>query len=117
LRSARYEGIDIEECETCEGRWLEAGELKKIIDAREVHFEQADRRTAGKKLRSPDVPQKERDRVIACPVCSGPTDNVNYGQDTGIIINRCPECAGIWLDRCELEMIQTLVEGLDDQRA
>jgi Zn-finger nucleic acid-binding protein len=39
---------------------------------------------------------------------------VNYGGDSGIIVNRCPACGGVWLDRCELESIQTLVEGLDD---
>jgi Zn-finger nucleic acid-binding protein len=114
LRTIQYEGVSIEECEACEGRWLEAGKLKEIIDARDVQFGAADRQAAAKGLRNPGVPPKEIERPIPCPNCRVPTAAINYGQDTGIIINRCSTCGGTWLDRGELEKIQLLLEGLDD---
>ena len=42
------------------------------------------------------------------------THAVNYGGDSGIIIDRCTGCRGFWLDKGELEKIQMLVEGWDD---
>jgi Zn-finger nucleic acid-binding protein len=39
---------------------------------------------------------------------------VNYAGDTGIIIDRCTSCRGIWLDEHELEKIQMVIEGWDD---
>ena len=35
--------------------------------------------------------------------------------DSGIIIDSCPDCGGIWLDACELESIQALVEGWEEK--
>ena len=42
------------------------------------------------------------------------TGPINYGGDTGIIINRCGKCDGIWVDAGELENIQMLVEAWKD---
>ena len=38
------------------------------------------------------------DDDLICPKCSGQTDPVNYGGDSGIIIERCTDCHGVWLD-------------------
>ena len=54
------------------------------------------------------------DRDLICPKCGGQTDAINYGGDTGIIIDRCTGCRGIWLDASELEKIQMLVEVWQD---
>ncbi len=40
------------------------------------------------------------------------TRQLRGGQ--GIIIDRCPECHGIWLDGGELEKVQVLVESWKD---
>ena len=42
---------------------------------------------------------------------------LNYAQDSGIIINRCPSCGGLWFDRGELDKVQMLVEGIADSLA
>ena len=42
------------------------------------------------------------------------TGAINYGGDTGIIINRCGKCDGIWLDTGELANIQMLVQAWKD---
>ena len=39
---------------------------------------------------------------------------MNYGGNTGIIVDRCTTCRGIWLDGHELEKIQMVIEGWDD---
>ena len=35
---------------------------------------------------------------LKCPKCGGTTDAINYGGDTGILIDRCTACQGVWLD-------------------
>jgi Zn-finger nucleic acid-binding protein len=54
-------------------------------------------------------------RHLTCPRCRGNTHPFNYGDDTGIIIDQCGACHGVWLDRGELEKIQELVEGWEDE--
>ena len=45
------------------------------------------------------VSLKEVDRDLVCPKCAETTDAVNYGGDSGIIIDRCTGCRGFWLDK------------------
>jgi len=37
--------------------------------------------------------------MISCPVCSIPMDEV---KKSGVLIDVCPRCKGVWLDRGEL---------------
>jgi Zn-finger nucleic acid-binding protein len=57
---------------------------------------------------------EREDRDLKCPKCSGRTDALNYGGDTGIVIDKCPGCGGVWLDASELNSIQMVVEGWED---
>ena len=114
LRTNAYEGIEIETCETCSGEWIDSGELKKITAIREVKFDSEERRAIAESATITPVVLKDVDRDLRCPKCTGETDALNYGGDTGIIIDRCTECHGIWLDNDELEKLQMLIEGWDD---
>ncbi len=55
------------------------------------------------------------DRHLVCPKCGGMTHPVNYGDDSGIIIDKCAQCGGVWLEKDELDKIQELVEGWKDE--
>ena len=114
LRSIVYEGIEIETCDSCEGEWLDADELKKVVKIREVKFDPEERRALVESTTITGVPLKDVDRDLVCPKCGETTDAVNYGGDSGIIIDRCTGCGGFWLDKGELEKIQMLIEGWDD---
>ena len=39
---------------------------------------------------------------------------LNYLGDTGVHLDRCPACHGLWLDHQELERVQVLVERWAD---
>lgn len=48
---------------------------------------------------------------MRCPKC--PAQDLvpfKYASNSGIILDKCPACAGIWLDKHELELVQALVE-------
>jgi Zn-finger nucleic acid-binding protein len=114
LQTITYEGISIETCNKCNGEWLDEAEIGKIVRIREVKFAPDKRRAIAESTTITGVVLKDVDRDLKCPKCDGTTDAVNYGGDTGIIIDRCTTCRGIWLDAEELENIQMVIEGWDD---
>ena len=114
LQTINYEGISIESCEKCGGEWLDHTEIGKIVRIREVRFDPEKRRAIAESTTIMGVVLQDVDRDVKCPKCGGTTDAVNYGGDTGIIIDRCTACLGIWLDAGELETIQMVIEGWDD---
>jgi Zn-finger nucleic acid-binding protein len=114
LRTVEYEGIQVETCDACAGEWLDAEELGKIVRIREVKFNEQQRRAIAESTSITGVPLEDVDRDLNCPKCGATTDAVNYGGDTGIIIDRCTGCRGFWLDGGELEKVQMVVEGWDD---
>lgn len=114
LRTVTYEGIAIETCPSCKGEWMDVKELGPIARAREVRFDEEERRAIAAAAKITGVEVAREDRDLVCPKCSGQTDAINYGGDIGIIIDRCTDCHGVWLDNGELERIQMLVEGWQD---
>jgi Zn-finger nucleic acid-binding protein len=111
LRTITYEGIHIESCDACEGEWLDSDELLHVVQAREALFNEQERNAIAAAPSVKGVKLADVDRDLVCPKCGGQTDAVNYGGNTGIIIDRCTGCQGIWLDGSELEKIQMLIEG------
>ena len=114
LQTTNYEGIAIETCRKCNGEWLDEAELGKIVKLREVKFGPEERRAIAESTTITGVVVSDVDRDLKCPKCNGTTDAVNYAGDTGIVIDRCTSCHGVWLDAGELEKIQMVVEGWED---
>ncbi|MAG94633.1 MAG: hypothetical protein CMJ48_12925 [Planctomycetaceae bacterium] len=114
LRTITYEGVEIETCEGCGGEWLDADELGHVVRAREERFNEHERRAIAEATGITGVRLEDVDRDLVCPKCGGTTDAINYGGDSGIIIDRCTACHGFWLDGAELEKIQMVVEGWED---
>ncbi len=114
LRTTQYEGIQIETCDSCQGEWLDADELGKIVKIREMKFSESERLAIVRSTTITGVRLDDVDRDLPCPKCGGATDAINYGGDSGIIIDRCTQCRGFWLDDGELEKVQMLIEGWED---
>lgn len=111
LQPIEYEGEEIETCPGCQGEWLDDGELKSIVKKVEKVF--TAREIAALDAVNKNIFKiKELDAdVITCPCCPGThLRRFNYASSTGILLDKCPECHGIWLDKDELEKVQILVE-------
>lgn len=112
LRSMMYEGVDIHTCDGCGGEFVGPEQLSQIIQTREARFgggvEQALR------TRRPSFGAPADTRALDCPGCGGKTRTINYGGDTGVSVDRCVECGGLWLDHDELELVQGLLERWAD---
>jgi len=102
--SGEYAAVVIDSCPECEGVWYDQGEL----DARDesvwtnveaLNFET--RLTGG--------------RRALCPKCEVPLVPVSPKGARQIVIDRCPECFGFWLDAGELELLQDHAARLDSE--
>lgn len=90
--------FEIEQCPECEGAWFDQGELAKvdkIIEPVLVEFR--------------NIPaRKEQNKALTCPSCENLQllKKVQHPRDYKVIVDYCPVCKGIWLDKGELEAIQ-----------
>jgi Zn-finger nucleic acid-binding protein len=48
-----------------------------------------------------------------CPRCAVPMMPFNYAGDSGVVLDKCPGCARLWLDGGDLERILAVVAASD----
>lgn len=89
LRGIDYEGVHIETCPACGGDWLDSGELGAIVEARQRRFNEQECLAIAQAQKITGVKLDTLNRHLTCPRCGGTTHPINYGDDTGIIIDKC----------------------------
>ena len=102
--------LEVEECPSCNGLWLEAGTLRRLKD-------EADPDLAWLDFELWKHPERFEitERPIRCPSCDIPLAAVEYG-DTGVTVDFCTRCRGVWLDEDELgRIVDRLSEELLDK--
>ncbi|MFH1007726.1 MAG: zf-TFIIB domain-containing protein [Candidatus Latescibacterota bacterium] len=104
-----YEGVNVDCCSECGGIWLDAGELRLIVNIKEQQFTQEELDAAMKA-----DSRKKEESVVPCPKCSAPMEK-RESYDT--VVDMCPEGHGVWLDKGELERIQIIRERLEKNGA
>ncbi len=113
LAGCEFEGTTVEMCGRCGGQWLGPEDLRALIDARNAAWSQKDLEA----FRHPGlqgVPLADLREDLPCPSCGETMTAFNYGGDSGIILDRCPACGGIWLDGGELDKVQMAVAASDE---
>jgi len=97
LRDVEELGEPLRACARCGGRWLTAESLGALVSARveaegevpeEAHLQ---------------VPLAEVREELTCPDCGRVMEAFNYAADSGVILDRCGHCGGVWVDGGELE--------------
>ncbi|MGD9652539.1 MAG: zf-TFIIB domain-containing protein [Candidatus Dadabacteria bacterium] len=106
LKTKVLGSIEVDECESCKGVWLEKGELEEVKDETDPNLDWLDFEI----WKHPEK-FKSSSTGVDCPVCGTTTASLEYG-DTGVEINYCGTCQGIWLDKDELPKI---IESLEDE--
>jgi len=105
LKSTDFRGLSLDECPTCMGLWFDRDELRRAKDS------------ADKDLRWLDFDPfmgeaqewGEGKRKRICPKCSVQMEVVPY-EKSGVLIDRCKECHGVWLSHGEFEKIVSHLE-------
>jgi uncharacterized protein len=112
LGPVEYNDETVEVCPNCKGEWLAAGELQKLVEHHNEVF-------TPEEIASLDAVNKEiftDERAdhdeLNCPCCDNvQMEHFNYGDTSGIILHKCPECDGIWTDKDQLQKVEEVVDG------
>ena len=115
LSEINYEGACIRTCNGCGGEFLGPSEIKHIVKSRDERFPTELRADLAQHQPEFGLREEEPHRELACPDCHEIMQLVNYAADSGVHVDRCPQCGGVWLDNDELEHIQVIMERWADE--
>ncbi len=89
------EGEDIDVCKSCGGIWLHKEQLKTFLGDHESHHD--------------DHP------VIKCRECENVNmKKINFLDYSDVIIDYCASCGAFWLDKGELQKMNTYVKLVEE---
>ncbi len=97
--------ITMERCGRCGGRWIDPQDLKAILDLIKLPVSGPMSRTGV------DLTDVQED--ACCPRCGVPMEPFNYAGDSGILLDKCRNCGGLWLDHGDLERVLAVVSAAD----
>ncbi len=109
LKQVTYETVAIHTCASCGGEFIGTPELGPIGRARQDRFSPQLRELLAQRTPRPGV-AADAHPALCCPGCGEPMVAFSYGGDSGVLVDRCESCDGLWLDCEELERIQVLQE-------
>ena len=115
MREIDYEGATIFTCEQSGGEFVGPNALAHIVRTRDERFPNDMHATLADASPRSGIDHKEVNRQLDCPSCGGAMQLTNYGMDSGVHVDRCVSCGGMWLDHDELEHIQVLMERWRDE--
>ena len=107
LHPAKGPTMVVDMCAECGGAFFDHGELSRLTRKEQPAF------TKLEALVKPDssTPPKVVDRgKLRCPACSAPMDRYEYASCSGVLLDRCTACSGIWIDEGELGRIAEHLE-------
>jgi Zn-finger nucleic acid-binding protein len=92
-------GMCVAQCPACRGIWMSEETLRRAKDEAEPDVNWMD--FSLWKHRHEFVVGEE---AVDCPSCGRPMVALSYG-DTGVVVDYCVHCRGVWLDEGELTRI------------
>jgi len=96
---SRKKGVEIDCCTTCNGIWLDRGELAKSSQS------------------TSDIPPGQLTTTATaypCPRCGSNLSEQPYLTNSNLVIDACNQCKGVYLDKGELEKIEALSKQVDE---
>ena len=97
--------VRIDECPRCRGRWFDRDELRRAKDRADDDLRWLDFDPFSEKA----VPLEVASEGRICPRCSVQMGAISY-QTSGVVINKCNTCHGIWLHHDQFEKIVKYLE-------
>ncbi len=103
--------ITLDKCHSCDGIWLDYGELKKLRESGAQGIELDLEAQFG----SPEAPMQNLDGYLRCPCCqdSG-LRSIYVSYIKPVRVDRCPSCYGMWLEKNELDTLLQDKQQLDN---
>lgn len=97
--------VELDECEQCKGVWFDKDELRQAKDITDSDLNWMDF-----EIWKHEGSFKAKPSEINCPVCKIQTQRIDYGT-TGVEVDYCSSCRGVWLDENEFNKIIDSLEN------
>lgn len=109
LEHKTAESVELDVCFVCEGIWLDAGELEKVIEADSRDFKSialGKDELDGKEISGLEAELDKKDAI--CPRCGNGIKLLHkeYQVKHTVNVDVCPKCSGIWLDGGEIKELR-----------
>ena len=104
-REMTIEGVELDFCPSCKGMWFDKDEIAFIEEL------QGD---------VPDISEVEKDARTTnydCPRCGIKLEEMKFTPVQDLLIDRCPQCKGIWLDRGEFSKLEQIAAHIGDAKS
>jgi Zn-finger nucleic acid-binding protein len=99
------EGVELDFCPSCKGMWFDKDEVAFMAELpRDI----------------PDISEVEkgaRKTDYDCPRCGSKLEEMKFIQAQDLLIDRCPQCKGIWLDEGELSKLEEIAAHIGDAKS
>ena len=103
--------VDLLECASCDGTWLEAAAFDKLCTDRERQAALARERIELKDSGDSSATAPRTVKYRPCPQCAKMMNRQNFGRLSGTIVDTCAG-HGTFLDRGELhQVVKFILEG------
>jgi len=102
--------IEIDECPKCKGMWLDHGELEQIQETLEHDYTNELSKMPEYINDTVELAKNRSETTLSCPACGGTMEKREYGYCSLVVIDSCPSCQGIWLDKGELKKLEIFFE-------
>ena len=105
IHEMKLEGVEVDFCSSCKGIWFDGDEMAFIM---ELPF---------------DMPQIEEVKKEAtktdfkCPRCGDKLEEMRFVQSNDLLVDRCPSCRGIWLDKGEYSKVEDIASNIGDAKS
>lgn len=92
------EAVEIDYCFSCNGIWLDAGELGQLLN-------DSPQEDALLKTIKPAI---TNERPYLCPICHHKMKKITVGDNQEVMIDQCKKNHGLWFDKGELHQVIAL---------
>lgn len=100
-RTLGSEQTAILECSNCAGFWLSHAQFEHVVRAKQAEAIPGLSQTSTTK---PSIRPQKGPMYRKCPECGDVMNRLNYGRQSGVIVDICPQ-HGVWFDHKELDAI------------
>ena len=109
LKPIECKGVIIHECTKCNGKWFERNELQKLEAREDKTVRWIDFEPFGKDAEKLSVTSEGK----TCPKCLKRMQSLKYLK-SNVVVDKCSDCKGVWLDKGELAKIIIYLKNLVD---
>ncbi len=105
LHEMEIEGVKVDFCSPCKGIWFDKDEMAFMAEL-------------PTDLPEADVAQLAAPTDFDCPRCEDEKlQAMKFVKAEDLLIDRCPACHGIWLDKGELPKVEKIAAHIGDAKS